>query len=609
MYIQLDNSGRSESELVSGPSGSAPKAAGPRLLLAFGLLCTFAAYSRTLSFKFVYDDQTIIVENPAVHSWRYVPQYFTRHFWAGVNPEGPGNYYRPGFLVWLRINDMAFGNHAWAWHLATIFIHLAVTFFVYLLAARLLQEKWSAALAALIFGLHPVHIESVAWVSGSTDALLAILLIASFLCYLKARSQAEKVWFFPSLILYAIALLVKEAAIVQPALIFAYEWIYGRPSTATSPAGTRLQSIRRALWAATPYILLVGPYLLVRVFALRGFSHTETPLPISTLIFTWPSLLWFWLKHLVWPTGLSTFYDLPAVTSPGFQSFALPALGVVAAASMVLWWAKRSREIAFAATWLVLPLIPFLDLRLFVQSDFAHDRYLYLSSVGFAIIAACALRHLSRAKVMRLPAVPVAACVGLAVLLGYSTESQSAYFQNDLVFSQHNVLAAPHNVYAKLYYAVILGNMGKYGGAIKLLDEALEIDPESWGANYNLGYTYYRLGELDKAERYFVKAVEIDPNKPVGFLYLGLTRFKMNRLDDAAAAIRHAILLQPNGYSYHFALGVVLKLKGDLPGALEQFHTELDMNPGQSAARQQVAEIEASLSPKGKPQGGSSSHQ
>ena len=590
--------------------GATTKAAGPRLLLGFALLCTFAAYSRTLSFQFVYDDQTIIVENPAVHSWRYIPQYFTRHFWAGVNPEGPGNYYRPGFLIWLRINDMAFGNHAWAWHLTTIFVHLAVTLLVYLLAVRLLRDRWSAALAALIFGLHPVHIESVAWVSGATDALLAILLIASFLCYLKARSQVGKVWFWmvPSLILYALALLVKEAAIVQPALIFAYEWMYGRPLTATSSAGMRLQTIRRALWSATPYFLLIGPYLMARVFALKGLSHAETPLPISTLMFTWPSLLWFWLKHLVWPTGLSTFYDLPAVSSPGFASFTLPAVAVVAVASILLWWAWRSREIAFAAAWLALPLIPFLDLRLFVQSDFAHDRYLYLPSVGFAIIAACALRRLrlSHASVLGVPAIPAAACVGLAALLGYGTESQSAYFQNNLVFSQHNALAAPHNIYAKLYYAVVLGNMGKYGEAIQSLDQALEIDPESWGANYNLGYTYYRLGDLDKAERYLEKAVKINPHKPAGFLYLGLTRFKMNRLDDAAAAIRHAILIQPDGYGYHFALGVVLKLHGDLPGALEQFHAELEMNPGQSAARQQVAEIEPSL--EGKPPEGSSPH-
>jgi tetratricopeptide (TPR) repeat protein len=326
------------------------------------------------------------------------------------------------------------------------------------------------------------------------------------------------------------------------------------------------------------------------------------------MIFTWPSLLWFWLKHLVWPTGLSTFYDLPAVSSPGFSNFTLPALGVMAAASVVLWWARRSRDIALAATWLVLPLIPFLDLRLFVQSDYAHDRYLYLSSVGFAIIAACALRslRLSQARVLGVPAIPVAACLGIAALLGYSTESQSGYFQNNLIFYRHNALAAPHNKYAKVYYGVVLGNLGRYGEAIELFNQALEIDPEFSGADYNLGYTYYRLGDLDRAERYFVKAVQTDPAKAGGFFYLGLTQLKMNRLDEAAVAIRHAILIQPDGYGYHFALGVVLKLQGDFPGALEQFHAELERDPEQSASRQQIAEIEASH--KGKPPEGSSPH-
>jgi tetratricopeptide (TPR) repeat protein len=602
-----------DSELASRPDPpeAKTKADGPRLLLAFALLCTLAAYSRTLRFDFVYDDQTIILANPAVHSWRYLPQYFSRHFWAGVYPEGPGNYYRPVFLLWLRINNMAFGDHAWGWHLATIFLHLAVTLLVYLLAVSLLHNRWLAAWAALIFGLHPVHIEPVAWVSGATDVLLAALLIGSFLCYLQARRRGEKVWFWtvPSLTLFALALLDKEIAIIMPALIFAYEGLYERPSTAPSSVGASLQSFRQALGMTTPYLLMIGPYLIIRGIILKGLSHPETSLPISTIIFTWPSLFWFWVKHLVWPTSLSSFYDLPAVIYPGFSNFTLPAMGVIALASAVMWWARRSREIALAATWLVLPLLPFLDLRLFVASDYAHDRYLYVPSIGFAIIAACALRHLrlSPKKVLGLPAIPVAATMGMAVLLGYSTERQTTYFQNDVVFYQHNFLAAPHNIYAKLFYGITLGNLGKYQEAIEVFKEALMIDRESWGANYNLGYTYYRLGELDKAERYLLNAVKISPEKAGGYFYLGLTELKMNRLDYAAAAIRRAIAIQPDGYPYHFALGIVLKQQGDLAGALAQFQAELEMRPTQSAAREQITEIEASL--KGKPREESLPHQ
>lgn len=587
----------SEGVRTPNPAEVATNAVSPRLLLTFALLSTFAAYARTLKFQFVYDDQTIILANPAVQSWRYLPQYFTRHFWAGVYPQGPGNYYRPVFLLWLRLNYMAFGTHAWAWHLASIFLHLTATLLVYFLARRLLQDEWSAALAALIFGLHPVHIEPVAWVSGSTDPLLAILLIGSFLCFLKAREPLAKRrrWMVPSLFLFALALLDKEIAIVLPALIFAYQWFYGSPSPAKAPVPW-LQRIRPARRAAIPYLLLVCPYLAVRVWVLKGFSHVETNLPVATMIFTWPSLFWFWVKHLLWPAGLATFYDLPTVNHPGVGNFVLPAIGTLAVAGMVVWWARRSGEVAFAAAWLMLPLLPFLNLRLFVQSDYGHDRYLYLSSVGFAIIAACALRGLwlGHTKVRGMPAISLAGIVGIAALLGYSTERQSAYFQNDLVFYRHNVEAAPHNMYAKLFYAVVLGNMDRYGEAIPLLHQALEIDPEFWGANYNLGYTYYRLGDVDKAQRYLMKAAQIDPNKAGAFFYLGLTQLKLNQLDDAATAIRRAILIQPDGYGYHYALGIILKLEGDLPGALAQFQTEFQMNPAETAAQRQMAEIEAS---------------
>jgi 4-amino-4-deoxy-L-arabinose transferase-like glycosyltransferase len=137
--------------------------------IAVVLALTFAVYIPTLRYQFVHDDRGQIVENPAVHSWRAVPTYFTAQVWAGVMPEEVGNYYRPLFLLWLRINDVVFGNHAWGWHLTTILAHVLTTLLVYLLAWRLGIDRDVALLAALIFGLHPAHIEAVAWILGVTE--------------------------------------------------------------------------------------------------------------------------------------------------------------------------------------------------------------------------------------------------------------------------------------------------------------------------------------------------------------------------------------------------------------------------------------------------------
>jgi Flp pilus assembly protein TadD len=660
-----------------------------RFMLVFLLALTFAAYGETLRFQFVHDDREQIVRNPAVHSWRSLPQYFTAHVWAGPYPEEAGNYYRPLFLLWLRINWMVFGQHAWAWHLTTVLTHLLVTLLVYFLAVRVLNDCLTASMAALIFGLHPAHIEAVAWISGVTEPLLAVLLISSFLCYLKKYDDRKKArtWMGSSLILYGLAMLAKETALILPVMIFAYELICtgwtenrkskiensplpaapqvaaesqpasdsgtldNRKSTISceenapmlakcqkeerrtwegrleagrqavgsaspdtlllapdtrrlsprtynlSPVTCNLQAIRRAMASALPFLALVPPYAFARIFALKRFSYALTPLSASSVVYTWPSLLWFWIKHLVWPVGLSTFYDVPSVTHPNFSNFTLPAIGVLLAALGLSCWAVRSREITFACIWLVVPLIPLLNIRVFSRNDFAHDRYLYLPSVGFAMIVAVALRRLRFGRIGRLEgsAAPVAATLVLAVLMVFGTAYQSFYFQNNLIFYAHNLRSAPNNEFVRIDVAGMLGELGQYGEAVKYLETVFKDDPGSWLVNYNLGYTYYKLGRLDDAEMYLRRAIQINPKEPDDYLYLGLTRLKMGRLEDAAGGIRQAIKIRPDGSGYHFALGVVLKQQGHIQAALEAFQAELALDPEASAAREQIAQIQAEL--------------
>jgi tetratricopeptide (TPR) repeat protein len=568
------------------------------------LALTFAAYAETLGFEFVHDDRGQIVDNPAVRSWASVPQYFTAHVWAGVTPEGPGNYYRPLFLLWLRINAAALGMNPWAWHLTTLLVHLSVTLLVYFLAFRVLRDPLYSAVAALIFGLHPAHIEAVAWISGVTEPLLGLLLIASFLCYLKERDGGGKAGIYraSSWTLYVLAMLEKETALVLPPIIFSYELVSGGSQNAETPRrgvsmAALLRRARRSLWSAVPYLVPIPFYLWARVHALEGFSHVMTPLPLSAVLYTWPSLLWFWVKHLVWPVGLSTFYDLASVTQPNFSNFTLPAIGVVAVGTALGWGALRSPEIAFACIWLLLPLLPVLDIRVFMQNDFAHDRYLYLPSIGLAIIAAVALRRLrlGSAKLQGVPTAQILTTLVVALLMAFGTAYQSFYFQNNVIFYLHNFRSAPNNPIPKVNVASLLGETGQYEAAISLYQQLLEHEPGSWYPTYNLGYTYYRMGKLEEAETYLERAIAINPHKPDGYFYLGLTLLRMGHTGEAASALRRAIGIRPGGLGYHFALGLALKLQGNLPGALDEFKAEISINPQHALARQQIAEIQATL--------------
>jgi hypothetical protein len=569
------------------------------MLVTLVLTLTFTAYWGSLDFQFVHDDRGQIVNNPAVHSWRYVRQYFTAHVWAHVDPNETGNYYRPLFLLWLRVNDMLFDTHPWWWHLTTILAHLAATLSVYFLACRILEEKLTAVVAALFFGLHPVHIEAVAWVSGVTEPLLSILFISSFLCHLRGRERREtaRKWIGLSLVLFALALLEKETAIMLPALVFTYEWIYWKGGEASQNWRDSARRFAHALKYAAPFLALIPPYLVVRILALKGFSPAATPLPFSTLVFTWPSLGWFWIKHLIWPVGLSTSYDFFAVSEPGWANFSLPLVGGVAGFAGLFWVARRSRPIAFASAWLLVPLLPILDLRVLVEGDFAHDRYLYLPSAGFAMLVALVLRRIPGGRMTRLglPAAQAGLVLALALLMIFDTVYQSFYFADDQLFYQHNARVAPNNRIAKNNLAMWLYGQGRYDAALAIFNEVVEKHPGVWSATFNLGMTNHKLGRLAEAELDFERAIRIDPAKADAYVYLGLTRFRMNRVEEAETAIRQAIQIRPNGHGYHFALGMVLKSRGELRGALDEFRVEMANSPTETAAREQVMEIEGGL--------------
>jgi hypothetical protein len=564
------------------------------------LALTFAVYLPTLHFPFVFDDHLQIVENPAVHSWRGVPSYFTAHVWAGVFPGALGNFYRPVFLLWLRMNDSVFGNQPGGWHFTTVLVHVLATLLVFLLALRMEISRDVALLAALIFGLHPVHIEAVAWASGVTEPLLAVFFVTSLLAYVQSRRNPARalVWRMVALISFALALLVKETALILPALLIVYEWLFGMERQNPLTAKSFLAWCGATAGRIWPYFFLAALYVPARMHALKGFNHLMTPLSAPQLIFTWPSLIGFWIRHLLWPAGLSSFYDFPPVLHPTAVNFVLPALFDVACGLLLLAFARRHRTIAFFAVWLTLPLIPLLDIRIFHAGDFAHDRYLYLSSMGLSILLAMLLKKVcwGPSRWQGAPTSLLLAGACLAGVMSYGTVSESTYFKDDLAFWAHNFALAPQNPYVQTNYATIraiaLAQGGQYGQAEQKLRDVVSHDANNWDAHYNLALVYFKLGNMAEAEQHFLQAIHINPNRSDEYFYLGMTRLSVGRTAEAVACVRQAIAIRPDGRGYHFGLGMMLKSQGDLTGALREFKQELANHREVQAAAAQVNEME-----------------
>jgi len=562
-------------------------------------ILTFLAYVATLRFQFVHDDRGIIVENPAVHSWHAVPSYFTSQVWAAVGPAGMGYAYRPLFLLWYRVNSAIFGQQAAGWHFTTVVAHVVATYCVFLLAHRIFGERPAALFSGLLFGLHPVHIEGVAWISGGPDALVAGLIIPAYLCWVRSREAGGRgsPWLGASLALYAMAMLIKETAVVLPLILFSSQWLgFPRPLEPRSRAW--MLKTLQVLKALLPYLVLTAVYLMVRTVALKGFSHPAAQISWLTVLLTWPSLLVFYAKLLLWPVGLSPFYGLEYVLHPTLRNTILPALALLLVAGGLWKWASQSRPAALAIPWLIFPLLPVLTVQVFGNGNFAHNRYVYLPSIGFVMLLAAALREIKWGRPLfgAIPSSQVLVVLGLATLMGFAIQVEDRYYANDGAFYSfaYSRLETPDPVIG-MDYANTLAEQGDFGRAAEVYRKLIQAHPDMWNAYFNFGYMCYQLGELDSAGLYLSRAAAGDPMNAAAVFYLGLTDFKLNRLHEAEAHLRRAIVLAPAAPNYHFALGMVLKVNGNWSGAMAEFTKELEINPGHQAAAQQATEIQRQI--------------
>ena len=574
---------------------------GPHGVAGAAGVLTFLVYAATLWFQFVYDDLGQIVDNPAIRSWRFLPQYFNSHAWAGK--EVGTNYYRPLNLLWFRLNYALFGLNAPGWHLAVILLHVAGTILVFHLIKRLLADWKIAALSALIFGLHPIHVQSVAWVSGTADPLTAIFLIGGFLAYLNSGSRCKVTWLSVSLLSYAAAMFTKEPGVVLPLLILAHELILPPRNVEKGTLNSRLGS---ALLAILPFVAVAMIYFAARIHALHGFAPASSTMSASQIVLTWPAILWLYVRHLFLPWGYSLFYDLRPVQHLFSRAFLVPATGLVLTAA-ILWLLRRFLKLSPAvvrtsAIWFFIPLLPALYLRAIDPEIFGQDRYLYLSCVGFSIFLSAVIRNIpsslpNRAKPSRLELYTGVSVLGI---FACCTLVQEQFWANNVALFRRAITIAPENNQALNNLAVALADRNEFDSALEIFERAVTRNPESARLNYNYAYTLYRMGRWQKALSFFARAIELDPTNSDAFLYMGMSHFKLGYLQDAVTEIRRAVVMNPSRRGAHLAMGAVLQAEGNLAGAIEETRTELNNYPEDDAVRQRLAGLQRQAESSGK---------
>ena len=588
--------------MPTGPNfrteNSAVAALREKYILALILLVTAVTYWGAIRFEFVYDDTPQIVDNPLIKAWHFVPQYFTSSAWKQMGMAVLGNYYRPLFFLLMRVIYALFGGRPLVWHVLAIFMHLVVTWLTYVLIRKITGEFTTAWLAALIFGVHPSHHEVVAWVSGMTETLFAILFLLAFLAYLRSREGAKAQWMTLSCVFYALAVLSKETAIILPALVFAHGWSRYSPAQRESRPDYAAK-FRSAFVPASLYLPITVLYLSVRNWVLTGLGHSTAPVRPVTWLLTLPSILLFYVRNWFLPFRFSEFYDLFYQPRLDFVHVILPAIILIALGACV--WILRNQmgvnSVDCAVAWIVIPLLPAFDTFVFKSDELVHDRYFYIPSIGAALLVALFIGRFFRSRIVvfEQPIHVVVVGAGLTILLASLAGWSANFWRSDYALYSRAHQVAPRNTTAISDLAAEMILREEKDNARELLETGYRNNPTDFKFPLGLGHLYYHKGEYAKAESFLLKVIELAPNQADAYVLLGQIRLKQNRPMEAQENMRNAARLNPYSWSIHSIYGVVLALNGDCSDAEQEFQAALALKPGDALTQVQMARCRASL--------------
>ncbi len=556
----------------------------PGTLLPLLGLVTFVVYSGSLSFEFVWDDWPQIVNSPIIRTWSNLPRAFGSDLWYHVARHQV--YYRPLFVAWSMLNYTLFGLRPWGWHLGAVLLHVGAVAAVFWLVRRLGLEYWTAALAALIFALHPVHIEPVAWVSAASDTMVTMFAALAFAAFLNGRDPGRKkraAWSIASLALLACALLTKEMAVVFSALVGIYAWLH--PAKEKPSPGQRVLG---ATMEAVPYALVTLAYALLREHALPHVTGQFDPSHgMMDVARTLPLVLAIYLRQLLLPVGITALYYTPYVTGAILSQVVVPMM-VLGAALVGLWYWNRREEnstVAFAGLWLLIGLAPALYLRNFGNGDFVRDRYMYLPSIGFAILAAMGLRKLPSLKAWSTQVVQGCAVLVLCGSYVCASIAQQVYWGSDLLLLVRGQSLYPGNPYAVAGLAKEYSQMGVHDRAIALAQSVVRDHPEYGYGPLALAEAYIHAGRFEEG-RIWLDRVDPDYAKSeVGMAGVAGLYGQMGDYERALVLCSEILSKEPNLYSAIYNCGNIHLMDGQYKDAEQLLSRAVQLVPEQAAPK------------------------
>ncbi len=499
------------------------------------LLCLagFVIYLPTLSFGFVHDDHAQVAANSQIQSWRNAGRLLVTDVWSQKGEGHVGTYYRPVFTLWLLLVRTLCGLNTWEWHLSSILLYAGMGLITFLFSVVVLDSRAAGIFISLLFAVHPIHIESVSWISAANELLYSGFFLGSFLLFNRFLNPncAKRRDLLLSVLLWTAALLSKETAVALLPVFFL--WAYLR-------ADEKMrfwQKLAHVVGNGGPFILACGFYLGTRALVLQRFGTELARHSWSEILLTSADLVRFYVLKILFPVHLSPFYGTFVIATPSIKFWATALFGLAIITLTVWIGLRREPLVALATSLFVLPLIPVLiGVRIFRDGDLAHDRYLYLPSVGFCILVGLLFRYFwTKASNYRWLVGSIAG-ITLIALLGLNV-AQQRYYHDDEAFYKRGLEVAPNNTLVAGFLGSYYFRQGKFDLGVQQFRHAYEVSPQSPDVAYRFARALFEAGKFDEAEPLLGKlsdaATTPEPRRAVLKVALGQTQIRLNKLPAA----------------------------------------------------------------------------
>ena len=585
------------------------------LMAALLVLVTIALYWPAMRCDFVnYDDDVFVTSN--VHVQQGLSLENVK--WAFINPVAAN--WHPLTILSHMLDCQLFGLKPWGHHLTSVLFHAIDVVLVFVLLQQLTGAIWRSLLVAALFAVHPLHVESVAWVAERKDVLttcFGLLALIFYARYARKRSKVESresstgnsgltfdtrystLDYGAALFFFALGLMSKPMLVTWPFVMLLLDYwpmgrlprvtcqVTGSDSHVTHHSSGIVPQIGRLLFEKLPFLGLAVAASIVTFVVQKRIGALTTGENMPLFARGGNALISYcrYLGKLFWPTDLAVFYPNPGNWP---MEKVLLAGGLIVGITVLLI-VKRRRYPFMLMGWLWFcgTLVPVIGLVQAGEQAMA-DRYTYIPSLGVLILVIWGAHELTcrwRYQVMALSVAGGSAlvlCFGLTLQqLGYWKDSEALY-RHALAVTENNYLA--HN-----NLGVVLVEKGQSDEAISQYRDAIRLNPDFAYAHNNLGRALGMKGQTDEAISQFQEAIRLAPDDIEAYNNLGIALNEKGQTDEAIIQFQEAIRLAPDDADAHNDLGVTLIEKGQITGAISQFQEAVRLKPDYAEARDNLA--------------------